>query len=350
MRLAYATAGAGPPLVKAANYLTHLEHEWESPVWRHWLRALAREHALIRCDERGSGLSDWNVSDFSIEAWVGDLEAVVEAVGLHRFPLLGISQGAAVAVAYAARHPERVSHLVLYGGYARGRFHRRLTPEERLEAETLISSTHIGWGRKNPAFRQLFSTLLTPGASEEQRDWLNELARISASAENAARMRRAFYEIDVREFAPCIQAPALVLHARNDATVPFEEGRLLAALIPEARFVPLESENHVLLEDEPAWGRVLAEVHAFLGSMSKGEPPATTEALFPELTPREGEVLELLAQGLSNASIARRLVLSPKTVRNYVYHIYKKLGVESRAQAIVLAREAGVGQHQEGGV
>ncbi|NBC16029.1 MAG: alpha/beta fold hydrolase [Bacteroidetes bacterium] len=342
VRLAYATAGDGPPLVKAANYLTHLEHDWQSPVWKHWLHGLAEHHTLIRYDERGCGLSDWDVDDFSIEAWVQDLEAVVEALDLDRFPLLGISQGASVSVAYAVKHPDKVSHLVLYGGYARGRFHRDLTPEERVEAETMINVIRVGWGQENPAFRQLFSTQLMPEGTEEQMTWLNDLARVSATPENAAAMERAFYHIDVTDLAPKVTAPALVLHGREDAGIPFEEGRRLAALLPDARFVPLDSKNHILLADEPAWQRFLDEVHQFLNSGPSASGPVD-QPPFSELTPREREVLDLVAQGLSNPQIAERLVISPKTVRNHVSRIFSKLRVSRRAEAIVQAREAGFG-------
>lgn len=344
VRIAYATAGDGPPLVKAANYLTHLEHDWQGPVWRHWLKGLARHHTLVRYDQRGCGLSDRDVAEFSLDAWVRDLESVVEALNLEQFPLLGISQGAAVSVAYAVKHPEKVTHLILYGGYARGRFNRDLTAEEMLLAETMINVIRVGWGQENRAFRQLFTTMLIPEGTGEQMDWLNELARISAAPESAAAMERAFYQIDVTRLAPQVSMPTLVLHSRDDAGIPFEEGRLLAALIPGARFVPLESKNHILLEDEPAWSRFLAEVHSFLGVIGREAETTEPRGAFPELTPREHDVLELVARGASNEAIAEQLVITPKTVRNYVSRIYSKLAVESRAQAIVLAREAGLGQ------
>ena len=344
MRIAYATIGTGPPLVKTANYLTHLEHDWNGPVWHHWLSGLAQYHTLIRYDERGCGLSDRDVTEFSIAAWVHDLETVVEALSLERFPLLGISQGASVAVAYAVKHPDRVTHLILYGGYARGRFNRALTPRQVQEAETMINVIRVGWGQENPAFRQLFTTQLMPEGSPEQMRWLNELARISTTPETAAAMERAFYHIDVSDIAPQVSVPTLVLHARDDSAIPFEEGRDLAALIPDARFVPLDSRNHILLGDEPAWARFLAEIHAFLGTLHPGSASASPGELFPELTSRERQVLTLVAQGLNNAEIAEQLIITPKTVRNYVTRIYSKLGVASRAQAIVLAREAGLGQ------
>jgi pimeloyl-ACP methyl ester carboxylesterase/DNA-binding CsgD family transcriptional regulator len=283
-----------------------------------------------------------------MRGWVQDLEAVVNSLKLERFPLLGISQGAAVAVTYAVKHPQKVSRLVLYGGYARGRFNRDHTPEEMLQAETMIDVIRVGWGKENPAFRQLFTTMVMPEASEEQEQWLNELARISTSPQNAAAMERAFYQIDVSDLARKVEAPTLVLHCRDDAAIPFEEGRLLAALIPGARFVPLASKNHILRQEEPAWTRFLSEVHAFLGVIGREEEAADPQALFPELTPREREVLERMAQGAGNETIAEQLVVTPKTVRNYVSRIYRKLGVDSRAQAIVLAREAGLGKGPSG--
>ncbi len=343
VRIAYATSGSGPPLVKAANYLTHLEHDWNGPVWRHWLDELSRHHTLVRYDERGCGLSDWDVADYSIDAWVHDIEAVVDALGLERFPLLGISQGASVSIAYAVKHPEKVTHLILFGGYARGRFNRNLTDEEMLQAETMINVIRVGWGKENPAFRQLFSTMLMPDGTQAQHDWLNELARLSSSPENTAVMERAFYQIDVTDLAPQVTTPTLVLHPRLDASIPYEEGRLLAALIPQARFVLLESRNHILVENEPAWTRFLAEVRAFLGIIGPGSDDANPHQSFPELTARELEVLRLLAGGASNEAIAAQLVIAPKTVRNYVTRIYSKLDVDSRARAIVLAREAGLG-------
>jgi pimeloyl-ACP methyl ester carboxylesterase/DNA-binding CsgD family transcriptional regulator len=344
VRIAYAISGEGLPLVKAANYLTHLEHDWNSPVWRHWMQSLSEAHRLIRYDARGSGLSDWNVATYDMDAWVRDLEAVVNSLNLERFPLLGISQGAAVCVAFAVSHPERVSRLVLYGGYARGRFHRDLDTQGKLEAEALINLIRVGWGQENPAFRQLFSTMLMPDGDLEQMASLNQLAQISATPENASRMERAFYEIDIRHLAPKVSVPTLVLHPRKDAGIPFEEGRLLASLIPGSRFVQLESRNHILLEQEPAWGRFLAELRAFLGEGVVEKAPQHPDIIFPELTPQERLSLELIALGLDNRQIAERLVVSPKTIRNYISRIYSKLGVRNRGQVIVLAREAGFGK------
>jgi pimeloyl-ACP methyl ester carboxylesterase/tetratricopeptide (TPR) repeat protein len=264
VRIAYAIIGAGPALVKAANWLSHLEFDWKSPVWRHWLAELARHHTLVRYDRRGCGLSDWNVKDMSLEARVQDLETVVTALKLDRFALLGLSGGGSVAIAYAVSHLEKVSHLVLYGSYARGRLKRELTPEQIEEVKTLRQVMQIGWGKPNAAFRQVYTTLFIPDGTPEQIHWFNDLQRISTSPEVAVRIAMADWSDDLTDLARQVAVPTLVLHAREDAVVPFEEGRRLAALIPGAQFVPLESKNHVLLENEPAWQRFLAEVHHFL--------------------------------------------------------------------------------------
>lgn len=264
VRIAYATVGEGPPLVKAANWLNHLEYDWQSPVWRHLPRELAKDHLLVRYDERGNGLSDWDVDDISFEAFVRDLETVVDAVGLERFALLGISQGCAVSVAYAVRHPGRVTHLVLYGGYARGR--RKRGSQELIEQDQALQTlVRQGWGQENPAFRQVFTSRFIPGATKEQMQWFNDLERVSTSPANAVRLRQVFGEIDVSALVSQVSVPTLVLHVRGDATsATFEEGRQLAMSIPGARFVPLEGQNHLILEDEPAWPRFLAEVRGFL--------------------------------------------------------------------------------------
>jgi len=263
--IAYATSGSGPPLVKAANWLSHLEFDGRSPVWRHWIRELSRYHTLVRYDERGCGLSDWNVDEFSLDAWVRDLEAVVDGLELERFPLLGISQGGPIAIAYATRHPERVSHLILHGSYARGVLHRGLSDQERDEREVMASLIRVGWGKDHPAFRQVFTSLFIPDGTTEQTQWFNELQRVSSTPENAARLFAAFSILDVRELAPQVRAPTLVLHGTGDMRIPFAEGRLLASLVPGARFVPIESRNHLILESEPGWPRFLREVRSFLG-------------------------------------------------------------------------------------
>jgi pimeloyl-ACP methyl ester carboxylesterase/DNA-binding SARP family transcriptional activator len=260
VRLAYATVGHGPPLVKAPNWLSHVEYDWKSPLWRHLARELARERTLVRFDQRGNGLSDWQAEDISFEAFVRDLETVVDAAGLERFDLLGVSQGCPISIAYAARHPERVRRLVLYGGYSIG-WHRG---RRRANFEAMYTLIREGWGASHGTFRQVFSTLFMPEATPAQTAWFNELQQVSASADTATRIFQALGPVNVRPLLPAIKAPALVLHATQDAVVPFEEGRALAAGIPGAQFVGLEGRNHILLEDEPAWPRFLAEVRGFL--------------------------------------------------------------------------------------
>ena len=278
-RIAYATSGCGPPLVKTANWLTHLEFDWISPVWRPWLQELSRGQTLIRYDERGSGLSDHDVEDFSFERWVDDLEGLVDALALERFPLFGVSQGAAVAIAYAARHPERVSGLVLYGGYAQGRYRRPMTAAEQEEAEMRTRVLPLGWDRDTPAFRQFFSLTFLPEGTPEQLRWFGDLLRVTTSPTNAVRLLDAAAHIDVCALAAHVQAPTLVLHATGDAAVPFDEGRCLASLIPGARFVPLESRNHVLMQWEPAWTRFLREVRSFLAELEGAPDPQSAARL-----------------------------------------------------------------------
>jgi len=336
--------GKGPPLVKASNWLSHVEYDWRSPVWRPFLEQLARNRTVIRYDERGCGLSDWDVADLSFESWVRDLETVADAINLKRFPLFGISQGGPIAVAYAVRHPERVSHLILHGAYTRGYLHRDPTPAQLIEWETLQNLIRVGWGRENPAFRQVFTSLFMPDGSPEQLRWFNDLQRASTSPENAARLFAEFGTIDVRDLAPRVTCPTLVLHAREDARVPYEEGRLLAALIPNARFVTLETRNHLLLEGDAAMRRFLSEVDDFLGADVEPAGEAIPAVAFAALTARETEILDLMARGLDNTAIAPRLQISAKTLRNHITNIFAKLGLSSRAQAIVRARDAGLGR------
>lgn len=270
VRIAFATSGTGPPLVKAANWLNHLEFDWNSPVWRHWIGELSRHHTLVRYDERGCGLSDWSAEEMSVEAWVRDLEAVVDALGLERFPLLGISQGAPIAVSYAVRHPERVSHLILYGGYLRGRKMRGATPSELEERELMIRMIRVGWGKDHAAFRQVFTSLFIPEGSPEQADWFNELQRITVSPDMAVRIYESTGDFDVTALLLRVRVPTLVLHARDDVMVLFDAGRRMAAGIPGARFVSLDGRNHLFLETEPAFAQFLEHARAFLASA----PPA----------------------------------------------------------------------------
>ena len=263
--IAYAISGTGPPLLRAAHWMSHLQYEWESPIWRPWIDALSAENTLVRYDERGNGLSDWDADDLSLAAMVSDLESVADASGLDAFPLLGVSQSCAVAVAYAVRHPERVSHLVLYGGYATG-WRGRGDPHEIATHEAMTTLIREGWGKDNPAFRQLFTETFIPGASREQMAWFNNLQRETASPANASRLHSAFGDVDVSALLDQVRVPTLVLHARNDAAVPFAQGKALAAGIPGARLIDLNSANHILLGKEPAFAEFLREVRSFISA------------------------------------------------------------------------------------
>jgi len=264
-RIAYATSGDGPWLVKAANWMTHLDYDWTSPVWRHWLTDLSRDHRLLRYDERGCGLSDRDVT-FSFDAWVDDLEVVVDAAGVDRFPLLGVSQGGAVAIAYAVRHPERVSHLVLWGAYGLGRTARAETEVERREAELNVELARVGWGTDDPTFRQVFTSQFMPDGTREQWEEFNELQRMTCSPENAARFMQVFGEIDVLEIATQVRVPTLLMHSRDELRVPVSAATTLAGLIPDSQLVPLPSRNHILGADEPAWPSFLGELERFLAT------------------------------------------------------------------------------------
>ena len=257
--------GEGRPLVKAANWLSHLDYDRETVVWRHWLADLSARFRLVRYDERGCGLSDWDVADLSFEAWVRDLETVVDAAGLDRFPLLGISQGGPVAIAYAVRHPERVSALVLLGSFAQGRRRRARSAQERAYVEARIQLVRAAWGRPDPHYRQIFVGRFLPEGTQEEWREFDELQRRSASAENAAQFLSVFDDLDVTDLAPRVSAPTLVAGARREPEAMFEQSRLLASLIPGSRLVALESCNHLLPERDPAWRQFLGEIDAFLG-------------------------------------------------------------------------------------
>jgi DNA-binding CsgD family transcriptional regulator/pimeloyl-ACP methyl ester carboxylesterase len=283
-------------------------------------------------------MTDWKVGDFSLDRWVEDLEAVIAAAAPQApFVLLGISQGAAPCIAYAVKYPERVSHLILYGGYARGAFQRD-DPDNECLYRAMIDLVRLGWGSDNPVFRQVFTSRFVPGARDEQIDWFNDLCRKTTSPEVAARLLEARANVNVTALLGAVRTPTLVMHSRDDDVVPIAEGRILAAGIPNAEFIELDSKNHVLLDFEPAWERFCGEILEFTGikGSTYGEDPA-----FAALSPREREVLALLAEGFGNAQIAARLEISEKTVRNHVSNLFDKLGVWTRAQAIVFARDHG---------
>ena len=351
VKLAYAVSGEGPPLVMSATWLTHLEHQWRSLAWRPWLDAFSPGHTLLRYDSRGCGLSDRDVSDLSFEAWVRDFECVIDAAGFRQFDLLATCQGGPIAIEYAARHPERVKHLVLYGAYARGRLRWTERPEEIEKGQLLLDMTRLGWGQDGHALLQVWSNHFQPGGSiEHLRSW-SEQMQTATSAETAVELVRLSWSMDVSAAARRIKCPTLIVHPERDAVVPIEEGRRLAGLIADCRFVQLDSNNHMPLAEEASWPRLVSELKRFLGEEKAApEPvvPAHGGLALDELTPRERAVLEGIAGGLSNTEIATSLGLSEKTVRNHITRVFDKIGVEHRYQAIVRARDAGLGVEKVG--
>jgi pimeloyl-ACP methyl ester carboxylesterase/DNA-binding CsgD family transcriptional regulator len=336
VRLAWAESGSGIPLVRAATWLTHLESDPASPVWRHWIAFLSRHFRLIRYDERGCGMTDWDVRDMSLERRVRDLHTVVDAAGVREpFVLLGISHAAAVSIAYATTYPKRVDRMILYGGFARGAFRRGHADTERL-FRAIVDLTAL-WGSDNQAFREVFTSRFIPEGTNEQLRWFNELCRKSTSPALAGTLLRSKADVDVSSRLKRVRTPTLVVHARRDRIAPLSEGHLLASEIAGAQFVELESCNHILLEHEDAWTRFQESVLEFTGQAAA----ASGHRAFEALSPRERATLSLLTEGLSNAEIAARLGISEKTVRNHLSNLFDKLGVWSRAQAIVFAREHG---------
>ena len=339
VEIAYAVSGNGPPVVMLPTWLTHLEYQWRTVAWGPWLEALSSRYTLVRFDPRGCGLSDRDADNLSFESSVRDLEAVVDAVGLDRFSMVGICQGGPLAIEFTARQPARVHKLVLYGTYARGK-NRRPIPMEPEKAKLMLELMEVGWAQEDHAFMRVFATQFQPeGSIEHLRSWC-ELQRVATSAANAVRLTRFTFDVDVQESAARITCPTLVVHPDRDAAVPVEEGRLLAQLIPGARFLQLSSPNHFLLRDEPARATLVEALHAFLPL------PAGDEGSFAGLTGREKELLHFLARGLDNCQIAAHLEISEKTVRNHVSSIFTKLEVQTRAKAVFIAREAGYGAGQ----
>jgi pimeloyl-ACP methyl ester carboxylesterase/DNA-binding CsgD family transcriptional regulator len=343
VKLAYAVSGEGPPLVMSATWLSHLEHQWQSLAWRPWLDAFSRGHKLLRYDSRGCGLSDRNAGDLSFEKWVHDFECVIDAAAFKQFDVLATCWGGPVAIEYAARHPERVNRLILYGTYGRGRLRRNDRPDEIKKAKVLLDLTRLGWGRENHAFLQVWASAFQPGGTiEHLRSWCDQ-QRAATSADIAARLLEIGWSTDVTQAARKLKCPVLIVHPERDAMVPIDEGRLLASLITNSRFVQIDTENHMPLGDEPAWPHLVKEMRAFLS-----EPAATAAcAILPldGLTPRERAVLDGIAEGLDNGEIAAALGLSQKTVRNHITRVFDKIGVEHRYQAIVRARDAGLGMN-----
>jgi len=327
VRIAFALHGSGPPLVVVSCWLSHLQHDWQSPVWRHFLDELGAICTLVRYDERGFGMSDWQVSDFSLDARLGDLEAIVAALGFERFALLGMSGGAPVAMAYAARHPERVTRMILYGAPCG----RRSLPSGDGSVEVAFQAMiWAGWAREDPIFRRVFTNIFIPEASEEQMTWIDALQRMSTSPANAVASRIARQEVEILDELPRIAAPTLVLQAVRDKAVRFENGPEIASRVPNSRLVALDSTNHILLADEPAWATFMREVRAFLEPDRRLRFDADGR-MQEELSPRELDVLRRAADGRSNEEIADALGLSGRTVERHLSNAYAKLGVAGKA-------------------
>jgi pimeloyl-ACP methyl ester carboxylesterase/DNA-binding CsgD family transcriptional regulator len=336
--IAYAVHGSGPPLLIDSCWLSHLQYDWESPVWRHYLTELGKVATVYRFDERGYGLSDRNVTDFSLESRIADLEAVVEHAGLERFAVLAMAQGGPVTIEYAVRHAGRATRLVFYGTYAGA--YSVDSDEERLRDETLNNLIRIGWEQPTPEFRRVFTYQMIPGASEEQMGWLDELQRRAVTAETCVRARMERAKADVSHSMSRIHVPTLVVHSFGDRMNDFQNARHLATGIPHARLVGLESDNHIVLEDEPAWPVFLREVIDFLAADAVSAPAERDPRQL--LSARELEVLELAARGHDNAAIAEALVLSVRTVERHLQNSYDKLGLHGKsARAGAVSRLVG---------
>jgi pimeloyl-ACP methyl ester carboxylesterase/DNA-binding CsgD family transcriptional regulator len=344
VRLAYAVHGSGPPLVVVSCWLSHLQHDWQSPVWRHFLDELGAIATVIRYDERGFGMSDWDVDDFSLDARLRDLEALMDRVGHERFAMLGMSGGSSVAMAYAAKHPERVTRLILYGTVCGEPI---AWDSERLEVEeTFRRMIRVGWAKDDPTFRRVFTTIFIPDASEEQLAWFDDLQRMSTSPSNAVASRIARQQVDLVDAIPMITAPTIVLQALGDRATTFDNAVTVSGAIAGARLVPMDSRNHILLADEPAWGVFMTEVTAFLEPDRRAYAATRAAAGAPAeaLSPRELDVLRVAAEGRTNGEIATTLGLSARTVERHLSNVYAKLGLTGRA-----ARAAAVSTYLRGG-
>ena len=338
--IAYAVHGSGPPLLVDACWLSHLQFDWQSPVWRHFLVDLGRIATVIRYDERGHGLSDRGVTDHSLEARVADLEAVADDAGFERFALMGMAQGGPVAIEYAARHPERLTRLIFYGSFAGGQL--PTTPEEIELYAAVGSLIRVGWARSTSEFRRVFSSMMIPGGTEEQMRWIDDLQRMAVDAETALLARAHRDTADSTARMAELDLPTLVLHSVGDRLQDFAHSRTLAAGIRGARLVALPSDNHIVLADEPAWPVFLREVTQFLAADQTAAPPAETAEVADVaalLSPRELDILRLAARGCDNDAIAAELVLSVRTVERHLQNIYAKLGLQGRsARAAAVAR------------
>lgn len=326
--IAYAVHGSGPPLLIDACWLSHLQFDWQSPVWRHYLVDLGKIATVIRYDERGHGLSDRGVTDHSLEARVADLEAVADDAGLDSFALLAMAQGGPVAVEYAARHPERLTRLALYGCHAG--VLAPPTPEEIELDTTFRALIKVGWERPTPEFRRVFTSLMIPGGTEEQMRWIDELQRMAVDADTAVLARSQRQLADAKGRLAELDLPTLVLHSRGDQVKNFAHSRHLAARIRGARLVALESNNHIVLEDEPAWSVLLHELTAFLASDRVPAAATLPDDLTTVLSLRELDILGLAAAGHDNDAIAAELVLSVRTVERHLQNAYAKLGLHGR--------------------
>ena len=338
VRLAWAVSGQGPALVKTANWLTHLEYDRESPVWAHWQQFFEQHFSYHRYDERGIGMSQHQVDDLSPSTWYPDLETVVDAAKPEKpFVLLGMSQGTGAALTYAAKHPEDVSQLIIYGGYVQGWAHRE--PEERRRREAIRELVELGWGTSNPVFRRLYTSMFLPDGTEEQLTWFDEVCAKSASPALAARLMGEQSHADFRDLPGQVDVPTLVVHCLDDQVIPYAQGVQIAAGIRDAEFVQIQSRNHILMHDEPGWETFKSVLLEFTGIESAAE-----DALFATLSKRERGVLAEIATGSSNAEISARLFISEKTVKNHITKIFEKLGVSNRSQAIVRAKDGGFGE------